>query len=248
MQDFFSHGSPFFSHPRLNSENTAREIDFLVHALALRPETRILDVGCGFGRHSIELARRGYQVVGIDPATAMIEAARQRATEARVSVTFQQVAAEDFVDAEPFDAAICLFTTLGQIPAHSHTDNRELLSVVAHVLKADGSFALELPQKGPALAALKPSERFGNEPDYMKVERSYADETDSVTEQFHLISPTATRTYTLRYRLFNRQDVTRLLAKAGLQVRSTYAGYTTAELTDQGPLMLFVCTRCISTG
>ena len=46
--------------------------------LALPAKARVLDVGCGFGRHSIELARRGYWVVGVDPSVAMIAAAQER--------------------------------------------------------------------------------------------------------------------------------------------------------------------------
>ncbi len=245
MKEFFSYGSPFLGHPLLTAERARREIDFLVASLALDPAARLLDVGCGFGRHSIELARRGYQALGIDPSTAMIEAARQQAAEAGVDVTFQQVAGEDFVDAEPFDAAICLFTTLGQISAGSHEDNRGLLSAVARALKPDARFALELPQKQPALAALKPADQFGKAPNYTQVQRGYEAETDMVTELFRLVSPTGAQTYSLRYRLFSREDVTRLLREAGLRILNTYAGYTRADLTDDSPLMLFVCARCL---
>ena len=106
MNDFFSDGSPFLRHPLLTAERTRQEIDFLVDALPLSPGARVLDVGCGFGRHSVELARRRYRVLGIDPAAAMIRAARDNAHEAGVTVDFQQVAAEGYFTAEPFDAAL----------------------------------------------------------------------------------------------------------------------------------------------
>ena len=244
MKDFFSYGSPFLRHPLLTAERTRREIDFLISALALGPAARVLDVGCGFGRHSIELARRGYHALGIDPAAAMIESARQQAAEAGVDVEFQQVAAENFAPADPFDAAICLFTTLGQVTPGSHADNRGLLSTVARSLKAGGRFALELPQKQPAIASLKPSDRFGDASKYTQVQRDYEAETDIVTEQFRLVSPARERTYSLRYRLFSREDLIRLLTEAGLRVVNTYPGYTCADLTDDSPFMLFVCAQC----
>jgi 2-polyprenyl-3-methyl-5-hydroxy-6-metoxy-1,4-benzoquinol methylase len=45
---------------------TLREVDFLLEELALQPGSSILDVGCGTGRHSIELSKRGYAVTGLD--------------------------------------------------------------------------------------------------------------------------------------------------------------------------------------
>ena len=243
MNDFFSDGSPFLRHPLLTAERTRQEIDFLVDALPLKPGARVLDVGCGFGRHSVELARRRYRVLGIDPAAAMIRAARDNAQEAGVAVDFQQVAAEGYFTAEPFDAALCLFTTLGQVPPASDDDNRDLLTTVFDSLKVGGRFALELPQKQPALDALKPSDRFGSDTSYAQVDRSYDAGTGIVTEKFHIVSPDGSQDYHLRYRLFTRQDVTGLLAAAGLQILESHGGYNRADLTDDSSLMLFICAK-----
>ena len=243
MKDFFSEGSPFLSHPLLTAERTRLEIDFLVEALPLHPAARVLDVGCGFGRHSVELARREYHVLGIDPAAAMIRSARENAQKAGVDVDFQQVAAEGYFPAEPFDAALCLFTTLGQVPPASDEDNRDLLSTVFNSLKEGGRFALELPQKQPALDALKPSDRFGSDTRYAEVHRSYDAESGIVTEKFHIVSPDASQDFHLRYRLFTRQDVTGLLAAAGLHIFESHDGYNPAELTVDSPVMLFFCAK-----
>src|SRR6476646_2231784 len=50
----------------IDDERTRREVDFAVERLELAPGARVLDVGCGHGRHSLELARRGFGVVGVD--------------------------------------------------------------------------------------------------------------------------------------------------------------------------------------
>lgn len=243
MKDFFSDGSPFLRHPLLTAERTGQEIDFLVDALPLAPGARVLDVGCGFGRHSVELARRSYHVLSIDPAAAMIRAARQNAQEAGLDVDFQQVAAAGYFPAEPFDAALCLFTTLGQVPPASDDDNRDLLATVFNALKEGGRFALELPQKEPALDALKPSDRFGGDASYAEVQRSFDAQTGIVTEKFHIVTPDGSQDYHLRYRLFTRQDVIGLLGAAGLQILSSYDGYNHAELSGDSPAMLFVCAK-----
>ena len=68
------------------TERTPAEIDRLEALLQLRPPRRILDLPCGQGRHAIELARRGYEVTGMDISPYLIEIARQRARAADVQV------------------------------------------------------------------------------------------------------------------------------------------------------------------
>jgi SAM-dependent methyltransferase len=61
------------------TKGTEREIDFLMGALELTPGMRVLDVGCGPGRHAHALGRRGLSVVGVDISKRFIELARQEA-------------------------------------------------------------------------------------------------------------------------------------------------------------------------
>lgn len=249
--DFFAAGSPFLNHPLLTAERTRQELDFLlgffVGELSLPAHAQLLDVGCGFGRHSVELARRGYRVTGIDPSGALIDAAREAAAQAGVAVTFRAASGEAFAaadpHAQPFDGAVCLFTTLGQMDQTGGGDNRALLPAVAGRLKPGAGFALELPQKGPALAGLKAHDRFGGEESYTDVQRRYDPATDSVTERFRLVSPAGERLYVLRYRLFGRADVEWMLHAAGLEVLYTHAGYSPAPLQADSPVMLFLCRK-----
>jgi ubiquinone/menaquinone biosynthesis C-methylase UbiE len=83
---------------------TEQEVDFLVAALALAPGMRVLDVGCGPGRHSLALAQRGIDVLGIDLSPDFVALARENDTTARFET--KDVRELDY-DAE-FDALICL--------------------------------------------------------------------------------------------------------------------------------------------
>jgi len=87
---------------------TEQEVEYLVGALGLEPGQRVLDVGCGPGRHARALARRGLDVVGVDLSPDFIALAREAATAEGLTAQFheQDVCALG-VDAE-FDAAICL--------------------------------------------------------------------------------------------------------------------------------------------
>jgi len=105
--DFFNGHAPVYEQNSF-TKNTLAEVDFLVNALRLTPGMAILDVGCGTGRHAIELARRGYRVTGIDVSTGMIDQARRNARRAGVEVTWMESDAQEFSLPCRFDAAICL--------------------------------------------------------------------------------------------------------------------------------------------
>ncbi len=90
------------------TKNTINEVDFVLEELKLKPSSRILDVGCGTGRHSVELARRGFRVMGIDISSGMLAEAKKAAQEAGVNVTWIHADATKFKSDTKFDAAICL--------------------------------------------------------------------------------------------------------------------------------------------
>ena len=90
------------------TKNTVAEVTFLIEELGLSDGAAVLDVGCGTGRHSIEFAKRGYEMTGIDISTGMLAKAREKAAAAGVNVRWLQADATDFSLDEPFDAAICL--------------------------------------------------------------------------------------------------------------------------------------------
>jgi SAM-dependent methyltransferase len=84
--------------------NTAQEVDFLVEALGVAAPMRVLDVGCGPGRHSLELARRGFEVVGVDISADFISLALERAASEGLSISFYQADAASMPFEEEFDA------------------------------------------------------------------------------------------------------------------------------------------------
>jgi len=90
------------------TQNTAREIEFMLDILNLSPGASILDVGCGTGRHAVELARKGFAVTGIDLSSGMVTQARDKARVAKVEIEWVQADASTFSLDKRFDAVICI--------------------------------------------------------------------------------------------------------------------------------------------
>ena len=114
---FFDAHAPIYE-DNVFTKNTALEVDFLLEELSLQPGASILDVGCGTGRHSIALARRGYAVTGIDLSSEMLAKAADAARAANVNVDWIHADATRFTPPGMYDCAICLcegaFGLLGQ--------------------------------------------------------------------------------------------------------------------------------------
>jgi 2-polyprenyl-3-methyl-5-hydroxy-6-metoxy-1,4-benzoquinol methylase len=69
---------------------TLGECDFIENEIEFNKQSRILDIGCGTGRHSIELTKRGYKVTGVDLSDSQLERAKAKATEQNLRINFQK--------------------------------------------------------------------------------------------------------------------------------------------------------------
>ncbi len=120
---------------------TASEVDGIEKILHLRPGYRILDLACGGGRHSVELAKRGYRVVGFDLSTALLASARAAARRAKVRVTFTRGDMRELSYRNEFDAIINMFSSFGYFD-HAE-DDRKVLAGAARALSRRGKLLME---------------------------------------------------------------------------------------------------------
>lgn len=124
---------------------TIHEVDFIEEHLSLQKSMNILDVGCGTGRHSLEMARRGYNITGIDIADKMLDEARKIAKAEGLSVEFIQADATKFAFDKDFDAAICLCEgAFGLLDVTEEPFLRDLKIIrnICNCLKQNGLFLL----------------------------------------------------------------------------------------------------------
>jgi ubiquinone/menaquinone biosynthesis C-methylase UbiE len=90
------------------TQGTMGEVDFIESEIKRDKSCRILDVGCGTGRHAIELAKRGYSVTGVDLSENMLNRAREKAIDTGVQLDFEKADARNLPFEDEFDLVIML--------------------------------------------------------------------------------------------------------------------------------------------
>ncbi|MGM0420488.1 MAG: class I SAM-dependent methyltransferase [Bacillota bacterium] len=197
---------------------TIEEVDFIEEELKLEPGAKILDVGCGTGRHSLELSRRGYQVTGLDLSEEMLAEGREIANEEGLEVEFIQANAVDFHLETKYDGAICLcegafgLLSMGDDPL---TRDLQILKNIQAVLKPGAQFILT------ALNGLRKARSYSQE----DVESGKFDPHTLVeTMPLQELLPDADPEVMIQQKGFVGSELVHMLKASGFQVENMWGG------------------------
>jgi len=120
---------------------TSEEVDFIEEEFKMSNSARVLDIGCGTGRHSLEFAKRGYECLGLDYSEPLIEMAKQDAKKFP-KLAFRHEDCRRFSLAEKYDVVICLYDVIGSfIDAES---NLNILKMIADSMTEGGKAVISV--------------------------------------------------------------------------------------------------------
>ncbi len=242
FEDFFDEDYLRFAADRYPPEATAAEVEFLVEALALEPGTRVLDLACGHGRHSVELARRGCLVIGVDLSEPSLELAAARAAEAGVEVRFERADMRRIRFEREFDAVINMFTAFGYFAEEA--DNRLVLERVAAALAPGGAFLLETINP---VAVFPRFEARGwhelSDGTVMLEERAYDTARGRFETTWTFTSGPDRRQHRFSHRAYTAPELTEMAAGAGLEVERLWGGLDGSELEKDSRRIVMLARR-----
>lgn len=118
------------------------EIDGVLNLAKPAPGAAILDLCCGVGRHSVELARRGFKVTAVDRTERYLAKARAKAKDANLHIEFLKGDSREFVRSESFDGAISLFTSMSYF--EDQIEEKRLVENVCQSLRPGGFFVIDI--------------------------------------------------------------------------------------------------------
>ncbi|MDQ3154105.1 MAG: class I SAM-dependent methyltransferase [Actinomycetota bacterium] len=138
--DFFTELPNEFWRRAASPESTVADVEFIEERLGLTPGSRILDVPCGSGRHSLALAARGHRVTGVDISTDAIAHARRTAADAHLDVEFELADMREIPQAGAFDATVCLGNSFGYLDM---TGTRKFVAALAGAVRPGGGLVVD---------------------------------------------------------------------------------------------------------
>lgn len=134
----------------LSDQQISREVDFMLESLGLEPGAVILDLCCGQGQHAVELAARGYGVVGYDLSVYQLAIAGDNAQARHQRINFLQGDMREMAFEQMFDAVVCWDSSFGYFEEEK---NHNVAERIFRALRPGGLFLLDVLNRDYAAAS-----------------------------------------------------------------------------------------------
>lgn len=142
FRDWFNTPEYLSVYRHRNESDAEQHINLITNNILLHPNSKILDMACGAGRHTVILARKGYDVTGVDLSENLLSIAKQISLNENLSANFIHSDIREFNSDIKFDLILNLFTSFGYFETDS--ENFSILQKAYHLLKDGGSFVLDV--------------------------------------------------------------------------------------------------------
>lgn len=225
----------------LDEEASEKEVDEILLRTTRRPGKRILDVACGFGRHSNLLAGKGFRVTGVDTNPEFLKMARERASKEDVSPEYIEMDMRELPFEKEFDMALSLFTSFGYFP---DAENEKVLDGISRALVPGGAFVLDIVNRDGLLS------RGGhgtfvarNGEDMMITEDSYNPREDRLESRRTCLIGKDKREMSMTLRLFSLKEITLRLKQYALVVYDVRGSFRGDPFTLTSPRCILYCRK-----
>jgi SAM-dependent methyltransferase len=217
---------------------TEAEAAFLERELALGPAARVLDVPCGNGRHSIELARRGHRITGVDLSSEFLAAARCAAPD--LDWRAGDMRTLD-LEAAAYDGAFCFGNSFGYL---DRGGARAFLGSLARALKPGARFALDTGMAAESILPTFTRTRWHRAGDlFMLSEARYVAEDSRLDIDYTFVRGGAIETRPTSSYVFTIAELRGLLREAGFEPLAMYSSADGAPYQLGSPRLLLVAQR-----
>ncbi len=225
----------------VSAEQTRAEADFLTKMLHLHSEARLLDVPCGNGRHSLELAARGYRMTAVDIAEEFIEEARNRAVAADLKVEWLLGDMRLLPWQSEFDGAFCVGNSFGYL---DNPGMKAFLTALSCALKPAARFVLD---SGMAAESILPSlqlRRWFPVDDILLLIDSQYDSADSrLDNEYTFVRGGNIETRSSSHWVYTVAEIQRLLEQVGLTTEALYSSLDEQTFQLGSPRLLLVAQK-----
>ncbi|MDX6768540.1 MAG: class I SAM-dependent methyltransferase [Elusimicrobiota bacterium] len=216
------------------------QIDGVERFLALEPRSRVLDLGCGSGRRTLELARRGHRVLGVDSDERALAEARAAAKGERLNIHFVKADLRLITYRGEFDAIVSLDSSFGQLP--TDRDDLKCLEAARKGLKPGGRLLLDTLNREWLMRHFEPNYWEQGEEGKGAVvldQIAFDFEKGRLDNRRTIVGPDGRRTPSfVSLRVYALTEVKAQLERAGLVYRQSWGGYDGAVYGMDSPRLI----------
>jgi SAM-dependent methyltransferase len=221
--------------------NAPAEVDKMISMLGIEPDVSVLDLCCGVGRHSLELARRGFRVTGVDRTRAYLERASERAEAEGMDVEFIRGDMRAFCEPGAFDAAINVWSSFGYF--EDPEEDRRVLLNVHRSLKRGGAFLIDV--HGKETLARKFQDRAWSEWDRGLIlqERKLSRNWSWIDNRWIVLDGNVRTEYHVSHRLYAASELAALLESCGFASTEVYGSLEGAPYDHTAKRLVVVARK-----
>ncbi len=228
-------------YPLLYSHRDDKEAEFLLDNLVelIHPvkNSRILDIGCGRGRHSVYLNRKGFKVTGIDISDTCIEECKAYEND---SLSFYVHDMRQLFRTNYFDITLSLFTSFGYFA--NKNDNLRIIKNASLSIKKGGTFVLDYINPNYTINNLINSEVLIKNGVKFDINRKFED--GMIVKMINIEDAGKTHSFKEMVNAYELEDFKKLFNSANLKLESVYGNYELDSFDPQNsPRMIMLCTR-----
>lgn len=218
-----------------------KDIDKIESLADLESDMKVLDLCCGTGRHPIELAKRGYDVTGVDLTELYIEKARKKAEEQDLNVEFVRKDMRDFRREENFHMVLSLSTSFGFF--EDEEENIDVLKNVYESLKPKGKFILDL--MGKEIIARIFKERDWHEADerFVLEERTVDRDWSWMEIRRILIADGEQKEYNISHWIYSAKELKDMLNQVGFSSIEVYGNYDGEAYDEEADRLVILAEK-----
>lgn len=242
-QDVFNRREFFDLYQKADLDRAAAQVDQVLALLDLHPPARVLDVCSGYGRHSVELGRRGFTVAGVDISDAQVTQAHRHAASAGVSPAFVVGDARALPLAGGFDAAINMFLSFGYFATDA--ESQAMLNGVARALRRGGRLLIDFWNREYEIRNFQPVVLDRRDDEILEIEDWTFDPLAGRLSWVNtVIYPDGRReAWTQSIRAFTAAEVRGMLSAAGFVLVELYGSLAGEPYTMDSESAIFVAER-----
>ena len=217
-------------------------MESILKMMDLKPKSKILDLCCGYGRHSIEFAQRGFQVTGYDLSDFFIEKAKKDSSDLGLKIEFVKGDMRRLPFDNQFDAVVNIFTSFGFFDKES--DDLKVTKGVSRALKKGGLFLLDLKNREYVIRNFQ-RRRWRQQEDFIMLEDNFFDLFTSRWELTRtlLFENGRKKENSFSLRMYTFTEILDLLKKSGFILESVYGDFDFREYSLDSPRMILISRK-----